>query len=175
MAHYVTLEGLDRVPFRVSGNQAAEYGDREQIDIDSVASARALLNYRGEFFTVPYLDLPLRHAGATSTTTTDSGLAFKADKDYTILSVSATVGTAPAGGAELYDVHLATTRDGAGASIFTGAGERLSIAAAANVNTGGALGTTVLAAGEYLRVEIDQVGSGTAAEDLVVIFHLGAH
>lgn len=87
----------------------------------------------------------------------DSGIA------WTIQGVRATVGTAPSGSSIIIDVHKN------GTTIFTTQSNRPTIAAAAN--TSGKvtnMNVTSVADGEYLTVDIDQIGSGTAGSDLTV-------
>lgn len=87
----------------------------------------------------------------------DSGIT------WTITSVRASVGTAPAGSSIIIDIHKNAT------TIFTNQANRPSIAAAAN--TSGRITTidvTTLTNGEYLTVDVDQVGSTTTGSDLTV-------
>lgn len=81
----------------------------------------------------------------------------------TIVDVWISVGVAPTGAALTVDVnHNGTT-------IFTTQGNRPSISASAFFDEAGAAdGDVTLAAGEYLTVDIDQVGSTIAGSDLVV-------
>jgi hypothetical protein len=81
----------------------------------------------------------------------------------TIRSVRASVGTAPVGASIICDVLKN------GASVFTVTGNRPAIAAGAN--TSGkvtAIGTTTLNDGDYLTVDVAQIGSSTPGADLVV-------
>ena len=82
---------------------------------------------------------------------------------WTITGVRASVGTAPAGAAIIIDVNKN------GTTIFTTQANRPTIAAAANTsgNVTNADVTTI-AAGEYLTIDIDQIGSTTAGADLTV-------
>lgn len=80
-----------------------------------------------------------------------------------IRSVRASVGTAPTGAAITVDVNKN------GTTIFTTQANRPSIAAAAN--TSGKvtnMDVVSLADGDYLTVDVDAIGSGTAGADLVV-------
>lgn len=82
---------------------------------------------------------------------------------WTILSVRASAGTAPTGASIIIDINKN------GTTIFTTQGNRPTIAAAAN--TSGKvtnMDVTTVAAGDYLTVDIDQVGSTVAGSDLVV-------
>lgn len=87
----------------------------------------------------------------------DTGIA------WTIISVRATVGTSPAGASVIIDVNKN------GTTIFTTQANRPTIAAAAN--TSGKvtnMNVTSVADGEYLTVDVDQVGSTTNGADLTL-------
>jgi hypothetical protein len=82
---------------------------------------------------------------------------------WTILSVRASVGTAPTGSSLIVDVNVN------GTTIFTTQGNRPTIAIAGN--TSGRItnmNITTVAAGSYLTIDIDQVGSTTSGSNLVV-------
>lgn len=79
-----------------------------------------------------------------------------------IVDVRTMVGTAPTGAALLVDVNKN------GTTIFTTQGNRPSIAASGNASSAAVPDVTTLAAGDYLTVDIDQVGSTVAGSDLVV-------
>jgi hypothetical protein len=84
-------------------------------------------------------------------------------RTLTIQAVRSSVGTAPTGQALLVDINKNAT------TIFTTQGNRPSIAAAAN--TSGKvtnMDVTSWADGDYLTVDVDAVGSGTAGADLTV-------
>lgn len=86
---------------------------------------------------------------------------FYAEAAFTITSVRASVGTAPAGSSVIVDVHKN------GTTIFTTQANRPAVAIAANT----AVATpdvTAVAAGDYFTVDIDQIGSTTAGADLTV-------
>jgi hypothetical protein len=80
----------------------------------------------------------------------------------TIVSVSATVGTAPTGTTLIVDVHKN------GTTIFTTQANRPTIAISANVSSTATPDVVAIAAGDYLTVDVDQIGSGTAGSNLVV-------
>ncbi|MEO6513849.1 MAG: hypothetical protein ABIR37_04135 [Candidatus Saccharimonadales bacterium] len=82
---------------------------------------------------------------------------------WTILSVRASIGVAPTGASVIVDVNTN------GTTIFTTQANRPTIAAAAN--TSGKItnmNVTTVANGDYLTVDIDQVGSTTPGTDLTV-------
>lgn len=80
----------------------------------------------------------------------------------TILAVRAAVGTAPTGAAILVDVNKN------GTTIFTTQANRPSIAAAGFTALAAAVNVPALAPGDYLTVDVDQVGSTVAGSDLTV-------
>jgi hypothetical protein len=81
----------------------------------------------------------------------------------TILGATAAVGTAPTGASLIADVSKN------GTTIFTTQANRPTIAAGANATTTEpAPDVTTIAAGDYLTVDIDQVGSTVAGADLTV-------
>lgn len=82
---------------------------------------------------------------------------------YTITGVRLMVGTAPVSASIIIDVNKN------GTTIFTTQGNRPTIAAGANSGgPGTAPDVTSLAAGDYLTIDIDQVGSSVAGSDLTV-------
>lgn len=84
----------------------------------------------------------------------------------TISVVRAAVGTTPAGASVIVDVNMN------GTTIYGTQANRPTITAGNNTATGGTASVTSLAAGDYLTVDIDQVGSTTAGSDLTVIITL---
>lgn len=82
--------------------------------------------------------------------------------DYVIETVRAAVHTAPAGAALVVDVNKNST------TIYTTQANRPSITAGTNSATGNSPAVTTFAAGDYLTVDVDQVGSSTAGADLTV-------
>lgn len=84
----------------------------------------------------------------------------------TILSAYAAVGTAPTGANILIDINLN------GTTIFTNQANRLTITAGSNysgINT--SMSVTSVAAGQYLTVDVDQVGSTVAGSNLTVFIY----
>lgn len=82
---------------------------------------------------------------------------------WTIQGVRASAGTAPTGASIIVDVNVN------GTTIFTTQGNRPTIAIGGN--TSGKvtnMDTTSVAVGNYLTVDIDQVGSTVAGSDLVI-------
>jgi hypothetical protein len=84
------------------------------------------------------------------------------DDDYTITNVIATVGTAPTGQSLIFDVNKN------GTTIFTTQGNRPTIAADSFTDLTSTPDVTTVASGDYLTVDIDQIGSTIAGADAVV-------
>ena len=94
-------------------------------------------------------------------------LRFIVPTSMTIRNVWMTAGTAPTGSSVICDVNKN------GTTIFTTQGDRPSIAAGQNAYTGTATpAITGLVAGDYLTVDIDQVGSSVAGENLTVVLYV---
>jgi len=79
----------------------------------------------------------------------------------TFQKVHLALNTAPATQAVICDVHKN------GTTIFTTQANRPQVAAGANTGLSVTFNVSSLADGEYLTLEIDQVGTGTAGADLV--------
>ncbi len=99
-------------------------------------------------------------AGVVATAT---GVArLRLPEDVFIIDVAAMVDTAPTDAALIVDVHLN------GTTIFTTQANRPTIAAAAFDSGLATPDVRVAAAGQYLTVDVDQVGSTIAGSDLTV-------
>lgn len=115
---------------------------------------------------VPYHeDIAFFAAEGTLSVKTGKGRLGPWPFPITILGVSAAVNTAPTGAAVVIDINKS------GTTIFTTQGNRPQIAAsafatAAEVTT---MDVTAVAAGQYLTVDIDQIGSTIAGADLTVL------
>lgn len=80
----------------------------------------------------------------------------------TIINVLASAGTAPTGASLIIDVNKN------GTTIFTTQGNRPTIAAGTNSDTSSVPDVTSIAAGDYLTVDIDQIGSTVAGANAVI-------
>jgi hypothetical protein len=81
----------------------------------------------------------------------------------TLVSARGTVGTAPVGATMLIDIN------NNGTSVWDSTqANRITIADGGFTDEGGAFDDATVADGEYITVDVDQVGSGTAGADLVV-------
>lgn len=81
----------------------------------------------------------------------------------TIQNVRAAVGTAPTGASVIVDVNKN------GSTIFTTQGNRPTIPASANVSGKSVPDVLSLVDGDYLTVDIDQIGATIAGSDLTVL------
>lgn len=102
--------------------------------------------------------------GTVAVTTGKSRLYL--EDDYVIESVRASVGTAPTGAALIVDVNRN------GTTIYTTQSARPQVAAGTNTDVGDTPAVTALAAGDYLTVDVDQIGSTVAGADLTVTVRL---
>lgn len=87
------------------------------------------------------------------------------EEAVTVLSVRASVNTAPAGASVIVDVNKN------GTTLFTTQTARPTIAALGFTATGTPAVTT-FAAGDYMTVDVDQIGSTTAGADLTVVIRV---
>jgi hypothetical protein len=126
-------------------------------DFDAAADARALL-FQREVVTVT---IPGALAVGAGTLRFPVGSGT-----WAITSVRVTAGTAPTGSAAIVDVHKN------GTTIYGTPANRPTVADGANDATGGTASTTSVTAGDYLSVDVDQVGSTTPGADLVVAIRL---
>ncbi len=87
---------------------------------------------------------------------------FYFNRAVTITNVHASVDTAPTGATVIVDVNKN------GTTIFTTQANRPTIAVSAFIDTTSVPDVTAFAAGDYLQVDVDQIGSTIAGADLVV-------
>lgn len=85
---------------------------------------------------------------------------------FTITNVAARVTTAPTGASVLIDVNKN------GTTIYGTQSNRPTIAAAGTLATVGSHSVTTVTDGDYLSVDVDQIGSTVAGADLVVTIRL---
>ncbi len=106
----------------------------------------------------------LRHTLSGTLSVGSGVLRFynRSGNGVTIGEVHLAVGTAPLGAALIVDVHKN------GTTIFTSQTTRPQVAAGANAGYSSTVEQPTWAAGEYLTIDVDQVGSSTAGADLVV-------
>jgi len=87
-------------------------------------------------------------------------------RSLTIANVTAGVNTAPTGASILVDVNKN------GTTIFTTQSARPTIVASGFSDTSNTPAVTSLAAGDYLTVDVDQIGSTVAGSNLVVTIEI---
>lgn len=177
MAQEVNVRGIARVPFgagsasttTVSGSAVAT------LDLDNGQTRRTLQNERARFVVLPDLYPVMQVSGALATSGTASGLVWRAPRAGKLTGVVAQVGTAPAGSTIILDVKrvgAGSAPTAAGTSVFTVAGRKPTIGTAGFASTlngtAGVPNNQDFAAGDYLRVEVEQVGSSTAGGNLTV-------
>lgn len=85
---------------------------------------------------------------------------------FSVLSVAAMVNTAPTGASVIVDVNKN------GTTIYGTQGNRPTVAISGTSATVGAHAATTVTDGDYLTVDIDQIGSTVAGSDLVVVVRL---
>ena len=101
-------------------------------------------------------------AGSVSVRTGAIRVYNDSGRTRTIVSARASVGTAPTGASLIVDVHKN------GTTIFGTQANRPTIAVSTNTNKSTGHTVTTWADGEYLTVDVDQVGSTVAGSDLAV-------
>lgn len=99
----------------------------------------------------------------TLTTGTSQGPRYIAPQAMTIVKAWLIVRTAPTSAAILIDINKN------GSTIWSTQGNRATVAAAATTGNTTTFNTTALAAGDYLDLDIDQIGSSVAGVDLTVV------
>lgn len=126
-------------------------------DFNAAVDARALLAQR-EVMTIA---LPGTAVVAAGTLRYPVGAGT-----WTITEVRVTAGTAPVGSALIVDVHKN------GTTIYGTQANRPTVPDGQNAATGGAASTASVTAGDYVTVDVDQVGSTSPGADLVVALRL---
>ena len=101
-------------------------------------------------------------SGAVTTGTGAFRIYNDSGRTWTIVAVRATVGTAPTGASLIVDVNKN------GTTIFTTQANRPTIAVSTNTIKRTNMDVTTVADGDYLTVDVDQIGSTVAGSNLVV-------
>jgi hypothetical protein len=83
-------------------------------------------------------------------------------RDVTITNIVATVSTAPAGASVIFDVNKN------GTTVFTTQGNRPTVAATTFTDLNSIPDVISLTSGDYLTVDVDQIGSSVAGADAVI-------
>jgi hypothetical protein len=110
-------------------------------------------------------------AGTPLTTGTSKASGrFPIPYNCTIVKAQIGAETGPTGAALIVDINVATSFTGSYTSIWnTTQSNRLQIAAAANEGSQTTFDTTAVAAGSWIDLDVDQVGSTIAGQDVVVV------
>jgi hypothetical protein len=86
--------------------------------------------------------------------------------NYKLLDYRVSVGTAPTGSTLIVDCNKN------GTTIFTTQGNRPTVSISGFLATTTAPDVTTFASGDYITIDIDQIGSTVAGTDLVVVFRM---
>lgn len=120
----------------------------------------------------------LEMTGGLSTGVKSKGESvFAAPFNFNVLRALATVGTAPAGSALILNVSKVSQAAGASANLYTTTANRPTVADAATQSWTGSAAfvapatpdVTAVLAGDILKLNVIQVGSGTAGSDVVLL------
>lgn len=178
MAQEVNVRGIARVPFGAgsASNTTVSGSAVTTLDLDNGQTRRTLQNERARFVVLPDLYPVMQVSGTVATSGTASGLVWRAPRAGKLTGVVAQVGVAPTGATLIVDVKkVAGTAapTAAGASVYgTVTARRPTIGTSQFASTlNGTAGVPVnqdFAAGDYLRIEVAQVGSSVAGENLTV-------
>lgn len=103
------------------------------------------------------------YVSGTLVTGTNNGPRYVAPQALTIVKVWLIVRTAPTGADLTIDIHKN------GTTIWSTQGNRAKVVAGATTGNTTTFNTTALAAGDYLDLDIDVVGSSVAGVDLTVV------
>lgn len=85
---------------------------------------------------------------------------------YTLVDYRVSVGTAPTGASLIVDINKN------GTTLFTTQANRPTITATNRLASTTAPDVTTFAAGDYITIDVDQIGSTVAGSDLVVILRM---
>jgi hypothetical protein len=178
MGYQVRVAGFGRqAEFRV-GNKVVSKTP-VLLDLDDGRVRRSLGNERGRFIVLPDMQVTFQIRGNVGLATTASGHVWRAPRACKLYAVTAQVGTAPATTTLIFDIHKIAAggaATAAGTTVFTTQSRRPTVPAAGTVSTlsatAGVPEVQDIAEGDLLRLEIDQLGTGTVGADAVVQLHL---
>lgn len=131
-----------------------------QHGIRSIASAHAHSHLSGVGISDHGKEVLFAKSGALAVSTGPFRWYNKTGKTLTFTAITASVGTAPTGATLIVDVNKN------GTTIMTGT--KVVIATSGFVVTQTTFSTTTIADGDYVSVDVDQIGSTIAGSDLVV-------
>ena len=140
----------------------------DEIDLQEVSDTEYLEIYDGSFGTptaVAGENLPFTHAGPLQVGIGTTAYPIKGGT-FTILTVAAMLASAPTGSSVIIDVNKN------GTTIYGNQSFRPTIAAAATQAVAGTHSVSQVTDGDYITVDIDQVGSVSPGAHLVVVIRL---
>lgn len=108
--------------------------------------------------------IPLSRPGAL--TVAVGTLDLPLSGSYTLIDYRVRVGVAPTGASLIVDINKNDV------TLFTTQGNRPTIAAAANLASTTMPNITTFVTGDYISIDVDQIGSTIAGSDLVVALRL---
>lgn len=180
MAHYVNIRGKSRTKKKVDNTQKVSFTTQATVNLDDKVANRILNTKYGDFYSVPNFNFQITQQGTAVVAGTASGLVLRAPKDLIVKGVYVTTAVAPATNPIIVDVKKTSgtavgVTAAAGTSIFAGTANRPTIGTAAFA--GSSVGTAAFGAGttyvnwrsgEFLRVELPQVGSAPTGDRVTV-------
>lgn len=154
------VEGLDWTIVAAKGDQGIQ-GIQGPQGIQGIQGNQGIQGPIGDPGTIEMFPF-----GAASTLLVRAGVArFYLTESYNLESVVASVGTAPTGAAIIVDINKN------GASVFANPANRPTIPIA-GFTSGEVTDAEAFVPGDYITVDIDQVGSVVAGADLTVVVRL---
>lgn len=143
-------------------NPGAEIGNLHDVNLSSPSNGQTLkyVTNRWENYT-PAGQTQIFTVPGTLTTGIGKG-RFYAPVNMTITNIRGYVATAPVGADIIFDVNKN------GSTIFTNQGTRPRIVASSNTTSSNTPQITNVSAGDYLSVDMDQIGSSTPGADMTI-------
>jgi len=168
LSNYVTLDSAQSLTAVKTFTVAPVVPDSAftiaKISATGTRDSSTMLRGDGTWGPVAAPPIPFSYAGAL---TVKAGVfKFPISVACIVESVQITAGTASAGASIIADVNKN------GTTIFTTQANRPTLAAGAVLATAPAPAVTALAPGDFLTVDIDQIGSTTAGSDVMVVVRI---
>jgi hypothetical protein len=142
-----------------------EFGLDKDLDAFKVGDGTTAWNDL-EFFNTSLQMLVGSVDGVLAVDTGKKRIPITANGDLRVVSI--TVDTVPTGADSIIDVNKN------GSTVFTTQGDRTTITAGTNEGTS-VPNVTPVVVGDYITVDVDQVGSTVAGSDLVVVIEVEAY
>lgn len=160
---------LDGGAFYEGTNRLYGPGNKPGVtDLSATGTKDATTYLRGDnTFVVVFTSVEVHVMSVTGALTVVTGKSrVYLEGSYTVETIRAAVSTAPTGSSLIVDVNKN------GTTLFTTQGNRPTISASGFLSTGTAPNVTTFISGDYLTVDLDQVGSTIAGADLTVTVRL---